>query len=251
MTRVTAVLADDEPLVRRGLRRSLAAAGIDVVGEARNGRETVEMVLTRKPDLLFLDVQMPEMDGVTALRTIPAAERPITIFVTAYDQYAFQAFELHAADYLLKPFDEARLREALDRACARRRRGREEIEAMLDALKPRPRYLERFVVRTGGRIVLVNVDEVEWVEAADNYVRLHTAQHRHVIRETLKRLEALLDPQRFIRIHRSALVQIGSIVELRPLPSGDCEVWLRTGAKLCLSRGYRETFDLRIGHWSG
>lgn len=251
MTSVTAVVADDEPLVRRGLRRSLALADVDVVGEARNGREAVEKVLILKPDLLFLDVQMPEMDGVTALRTIPATERPVTIFVTAYDQYAVQAFELHAADYLLKPFDEARLREALDRARGRRRRGRDEIEAMLDALKPPPRYLERFVVRTGGKIVLVSVADVEWVEAADNYVRLHAGRHRHVFRETLKRLEALLDPALFIRIHRSALVRIGAIAELKPLPSGDCEVLLRSGAKLSLSRGYRETFDRRIGHWSG
>lgn len=249
MARLTAVVADDEPLVRRGLRRSLTAADVEVVGEARNGREAVELVLARRPDLLFLDVQMPEMDGIDALRAIPRAERPATVFVTAYDQYALQAFELHAADYLLKPFDEARFLAALGRARERRGRSRAEIEALLDALRPAPRYLERFVVRGGGRIVLVNADEVDWLEAADNYVRLHVAGHRHTIRETLRHLEGRLDPARFVRIHRSAIARIAAIEELRPLPSGDYTVRLRNGTRLTLSRGYREAFEARVGPW--
>jgi two-component system LytT family response regulator len=246
MSRVTAVVADDEPLVRRGLKRSLAAEGVEVVGEARNGKETVELVLNRRPDLLFLDVQMPEMDGVTALGSIPEAERPATVFVTAYDQFALKAFELHAADYLLKPFDEERFKSALDHARARRNDRRLDLRAVLDAIRPPGPYLQRFAVTTGRRTVLVNVESVDWIEAADNYARIHAGPARHLIRETLSHLEVRLDPTRFVRIHRSAIVRLAAIAAIHRLPSGDEQLLLTSGARLPVSRGYRSRLSDRL-----
>jgi two-component system LytT family response regulator len=246
MSRVTAVIADDEPLVRRGLKRNLSAEGVEVVGEARNGRETVELVLNRRPDLLFLDVQMPEMDGVTALRMIPEKDRPSTVFVTAYDQYALKAFELHAVDYLLKPFDDDRFRAALAHARERRRSTGADITSLLDTLSPKPRYVTRLVAPAHGKLVVVSLDQVDWIEAADNYVRLHTPAGTHLIRETMRSLSARLDPALFARVHRSYTVRIAMIEELRVLPSGDYEVKLKGGRRVPMSRAYRDRFREQI-----
>ena len=246
MSRVTAVIADDEPLVRRGLKRNLTAEGVEVVGEARNGRETVELVLNRRPDLLFLDVQMPEMDGVTALRLIPEKDRPSTVFVTAYDQYALKAFELHAVDYLLKPFDDDRFRAALAHARARRRTGGRDVADLLEALSPQPRYATRLVAPAHGKLVVVSLDQVDWIEAADNYVRLHTAAGAHLMRETMRSLAVRLDPAVFARVHRSYMIRIALIEELRVLPSGDYELRLKGGKRVPMSRAYRDRFREQI-----
>lgn len=249
-----AVIADDEPLVRTGLRRALAAVApdIEVVGEARHGQEALELVARLTPHLLFLDVQMPEMDGLEAARILAAEGRPGIVFVTAYDHYALQAFEVHAIDYLLKPFDDERLATALARA--RQRLSDEGSEAatarllrLLATLQPDAAELTHFLAKIGSRTVLVPVDRVDWIEAADNYVRLHTPDGLHVVREALKSLEERLMHRGFIRIHRSVLVNVERVRELRTLPSGDSTVLLMSGEELPLSRRYREGFEARVG----
>lgn len=249
-----AVIADDEPLVRTGLRRAIAAVApdIEVVGEARHGREALELVARTAPDLLFLDVQMPEMDGLAAARVLAPEGRPGIIFVTAYDQYALQAFDVHAIDYLLKPFDDERLATALVRA--RKRLSEEGDQAaahrllsLLASLQPSAPELSHFLAKVGTRTVLVPVERVDWIEAADNYVRLHTADGVHVVREALKSLEERLAARGFVRIHRSVLVNLSRVGELRTLPSGDCTVRLTGGGELTLSRRYREAFEARVG----
>ncbi len=248
-----AVIADDEPLVRTGLRRALNAVApdVEVVGEARHGREALELVATFSPDLLFLDVQMPEMDGLAAARVLAADGRPGIVFVTAYDQYALQAFEVHAIDYLLKPFDDERLATALVRA--RRRLAEEGDQAaaqrllgLLASLQPATPELSHFLAKLGNRTVLVPLERVDWIEAADNYVRLHTSDGMHVVRESLKSLEERLTSRGFVRIHRSVLVNLGRVAELRTQPSGDCTVRLSSGGELTLSRRYREAFEARV-----
>lgn len=249
---LTVLIADDEPLVRRGLRRLLEAEpGVRVVGEARHGKEALALVKAHDPDLLFLDVQMPELDGLGVAAAL-RGRRPGIVFVTAFDRYAVEAFDHHAIDYLLKPFDEERFHRALARARARigaagpvALAGR--LAGLLARLGPPGGHRTRFVVRTGDRLTLVPAADVEWIEAADNYARLHVPGGRHVIRESLKQLEADLDPGMFIRIHRSAIVNLGCVVELRALASGDCTVRLRSGASLAMSRRYREAFDARVG----
>lgn len=253
MSGLRAVLADDEPLVRSGLRRALAevAPDVEVVGEARHGGEAIELVRALAPDLLFLDVQMPEVDGLAAARALAGRARPGIVFVTAYDQYAVAAFELHAIDYLLKPFDDDRLRTALARA---RQRLREEpagaaagrLEALLARLEAGPASPEHFLARVGSRMVLVPAARVRWFEAADNYVRLHTAEGVHVVRETLTRLEQRLDPRRFVRTHRSAIVQLAHVAEIQVQPSGDAVVRFTGGGEAPLGRRWREAFERRV-----
>lgn len=253
MTDLRVVVADDEPLVRRGLRRMLGAEpGIAVVGEARHGAEALILVERESPDLLFLDVQMPEMSGLDVAAALSGRPRPGIVFVTAYDRYAVKAFDHHAIDYLLKPFDEDRLRTALDRARERLAERDQSglarrMAELLTRFRPPGSYRERFIVQTGNRVVLVHTGEVQWIEAADNYVRLHLGGSRHLLRESLKQLETELDPARFVRIHRSAMVNLGFIKELRSFPSGDCSVELRSGETITLSRRYRAEFDRRAG----
>ncbi|HEX6909939.1 MAG TPA: LytTR family DNA-binding domain-containing protein [Longimicrobium sp.] len=233
---------------------------MEVVGEARNGRETVELVLNRRPDLLFLDVQMPEMDGVTALGMIPERDRPSTVFVTAYDQYALKAFELHAVDYLLKPVAEERLRSALARARLRLAgRGEQALAARLEALLEDFRSLRARVeggdggeagparkfaawISVTGRTStqLVRVEDVDWFEAEGNYVRLHVGTANHLIRSTLRGMADQLDPATFIRIHRSTIVNVNRIREIQPWFGGDYIALLHDGRQLRVSRSYRD-----------
>ena len=247
MNDLRVLVVDDEPLVRRGIRRFLASQpDIQLVGEAGDGVSAIDAIAEHRPDLVFLDVQMPEVDGFTVLDSLTAHARPAVIFITAYDEYAVRAFEVHAVDYLLKPFDEERLATALSRARARLSAGErrdDRVDALLDAMQRNPSAPMRFMVRTGGRIFFVDADQVDWIEAADNYVRLHVGGARHLVRDTLKHLEERLGSRGFARIHRSAMVNVARIKELVPQPSGDGTVVLATGARLRLSRSYRSGLE--------
>jgi two-component system, LytTR family, response regulator len=242
------LIVDDEPMARRRLRRLLSSeSDVRVVGEAADGATALAAIARAKPDITFLDVQMPELDGFEVLQSIDARELPAIIFVTAYDRYALRAFEVHAIDYLLKPFTRDRFRLALTRARERltRRRG-ERVAALLEHLTASRHYPTRVAVRTGNRFVVVEFANVDWVEAADNYVSLHVADREYLLRETLASLERQLDPDRFARVHRSALVQIDRIVELHPATHGDVDLVLRGGVRLTLTRTFRERVERLI-----
>jgi two-component system LytT family response regulator len=249
---IRTLIVDDEPLARERMRSLLAGeADIAVVGECRDGREAVEAIKGESPDLVFLDVQIPELDGFQVLEAIGAEKAPAIVFVTAYDQYALQAFEVHAVDYLLKPFDEERFRRALERArqALTREKGdlSEKLLHLLQELKAPQGYMERLVVKSAGRLFFLRTDEIEWVESAGNYVCLHVRGESHLLRETMTGLETRLDPGRFVRIHRTAIVNIDQIKELQPLFHGEYQVVLRDGTELTLSRGYRDRLQEVIG----
>lgn len=252
MTTIRVLVVDDEPLVRRGIVALLAEEpGIVVVGEARNGTEALSLIRGTAPDLVFLDVQMPGLDGLGVLAALEPDERPAVVFVTAFDQYAVRAFDLHAVDYLLKPFDDERFRTALARVRGRLQRGeaateRAAVAALLAELRGTTAGPDRLAVREHGQIVLVPVDEIDWIEAADNYVRLHRGGHYHLLRESLGRLEETLDRRRFARIHRSAMVNLTRVRALEPVPGGEYDVILTDGRRLTLSRGYRDRFQERF-----
>ena len=247
------LVVDDEALARARLRRLLAGEeGVEVVGEAASADEARRLIAEERPDLVFLDVQMPGEDGFELLESLPAGAAPEVVFVTAYDQHALRAFEVNALDYLLKPFDRERLRLALERAreaLARRSPAAldEQLRLMLQELRGEQPHLSRFVIRSVGRIVFVNAADVDWIEASGNYVRLHIGKESHLLRETMSSLETRLDPRVFARIHRSAIVNIERIRELHHIFHGDYSVLLRDGTRLTLSRGYREQFERLVG----
>ncbi len=248
--KVTAFVADDEPVARAGLRGMLRAfEWVEVVGEAGDGESAAQGIRALKPELVFLDVQMPECDGFEVVSRLPAAALPSVIFVTAFDRYAMRAFDVHAIDFLLKPFSGARFRLALSRARERIRIRKADtgLASLVASLRQRPRYLSRLSVRTGDKIVLVDVRTVDWIEAADNYVRVHAGPREFVLRETLTALEKLLDPETFARIHRSVIVRIDRILELHPASHGDMDVVLRDGKHLTLSRTWRERVTSLFG----
>lgn len=247
---IRTLLADDEPLVRRGLHTLLAEEpDFVVVGEARDGGEALQQIQALAPDLVFLDVRMPELDGFEVLDALEVDPLPAVVFVTAHDEYAVRAFEVHAVDYVLKPFDAERFGETLRRIRQRlaTSRGSEATTGLLAALRAEREYLQRVLVRRGQRILFVAVEEVHWFEAANNYVRLHVGAHTHLIRHTIKGLERRLDPRRFARIHRSAIVNLEHVASLEPTPGGDYSIRLATGVSLTLSRGYRERFQDLVG----
>lgn len=240
---IRACIVDDEPLARERIRLMVAQEpDVEVVGEAGDGTEAVELVRRAKPDLLFLDVQMPGLDGFGVLQALEADIPPAVIFVTAYDQYALQAFEVHALDYLLKPFNSRRFKKAMQRARGELTREaapemNERLLSLLEGLRSDRRTPERIVLKSAGRVSFLKVDEVDWIEAEGNYVRLHVGAHSHLLRETMKNIEARLDPERFIRIHRSTIVNTDRIKELHPLFHGEYAVILRDGTRLTASRG--------------
>ena len=238
------LIVDDEPLAREGVRMLLANdPEITSVHECADGQAAVNAILEMKPDLVFLDVQMPEMDGFAVLETVGIDRMPNIIFVTAYDKYALQAFEVHALDYLLKPYTNERFFSALKRAKAQIQlsghdnlNGR--LSALLDHLKRGGDPLERLVVKTAGRISFVKVEEIDWIEAADTYVRLHVRRESYLVRGTMSGLEAKLDPDKFLRIHRSIIVNLSRVKELQPLFHGEYVVRLRDGTELSSGRSY-------------
>ncbi len=244
--KVRTLIVDDEPLARERLFELLREEpGIEVVGQCADGAQAVEAIQTLAPHLVFLDVQMPELDGFGVLAALGDKPRPAIVFVTAYDKYALQAFEVHAVDYLLKPFDRERFQTALQRALRHCRQHRTEelnqrLTALLADLRPEPQAPGRLAVKAGGRVVFLKFEDIDWVEAADNYVTLHVGTETHMLRETMNRLEARLPAAKFIRISRSTIVNLERIKELQPLFHGDYVVILRNGTKLTLSRGYRD-----------
>jgi len=245
-----AIVVDDEPLAREGIRLLLQAdTDVEVVRECANGREAVAAITAEKPDLVFLDVQMPEMDGFEVLRALKEP-LPAVVFVTAWDRYALKAFEVHALDYLLKPFDDERFRDALVRAKSHLKLARvselsRKLITLLEAQPaPPPRdYLSRLAIKDVGRVVFLNVDEIDWIEAADYYVQLHAGAKVYLHRETMQSLEEKLDPRRFLRIHRSAIVNCSRVKELRSQGRRDVSVVLLGGEELRVARSCRDKLE--------
>jgi len=252
-TDLRVLIVDDEALARKRVRRLLQGeARVDVVGECANGPDAVAAIREQAPDLVLLDVQMPGMDGLAVIDAVGADRMPPVVFVTAHEAYALQAFDVHAVDYLLKPFDQDRLHEALNRA--RRRCGSradnglpEQLAELVQNMQRRRSYLQRVAVRTDGRVLLVPVAEVDWLEPAGNYTCMHAGSKTHIIRETMARLEEQLDPVRFARIHRSTMINLNRIRELQPYFHGDYKVLLEDGTELTLSRNFRENLMSRLG----
>ncbi len=253
MEKTRILIADDEPLARERLRSLLEQQpDIEVVGECGDGREAVAKVLELSPDLLFLDVQMPELDGFGVLQELGPDTVPAIIFVTAHDKFALRAFDVHAIDYLLKPFDQERFEVALRRGLeSLKKRDDNDLSTRLKALladAPQPaKAPERLVVKVDGRVLLVKLDDIDWIEAADNYVSVRAGHENYLLRETMSALESRLPAGKFQRISRSTIVNLDRIKELQPMFHGEYVVILRTGAKLTLSRTYREKLDLILG----
>jgi two-component system, LytTR family, response regulator len=265
MKTIRAMIVDDEPLARRGIKQLLSPhKDVEVAAEARNGKEALRLLRSGPPvDLLFLDVQMPELDGFAVLRQLDAERLPALIFVTAYDTFAVRAFEAHALDYLVKPVHEARFDNALQRA----RDGLVSKEALetsgrlshflktntLNALEPvpQPDLAQRLVVVANGGHLIIDVGEVEWIEAEDYYAAIHTGRRRYLIRESLTSLEARLDPKQFVRIHRSALVNLAHVREIKSPMLGMTSLVLRDGTQLSLSRRRRAQVAAAIRGFAG
>jgi two-component system LytT family response regulator len=251
---IRVLVVDDEAAARRGLRRRLSALpDLAVVGECEDGEAAVAAISALRPDLVFLDIQMPGLDGFGVIGAVGVAQMPAVVFVTAYDEFALRAFEVNAVDYLLKPVDEPRLHAAVERARAR-------VSDRDDGWRPRlatalgelglpaaPRWCRRLAIRGNGRVLLVEVAEVDRIESAGNYVQIHQGRKAHLLRETMSRLEARLDPERFARVSRAAIVNIDRVRELQPMFNGDFVVVLKDGAEVTGSRRYRDALLSLLG----
>jgi two-component system LytT family response regulator len=235
---IRTVVIDDEPLARERVRQLLAKhEDIQVIGEAGDGASARTLIADAGPDLALLDIQMPAMSGMEVLQSLPEQGRPIVVFLTAYDEYAIDAFEAAALDYVLKPVDPKRLARALDR-----------VRKQLDRTEPASASPDRFLVRKSrGRRVIVKAEEIEWIGAERNYVSLHTAGAAHLMREAIGRLEEQLDPRRFARIHRSSIVNVEMVRELATDADGSLFVTMRSGVKLPVGESYRDAFEARLG----
>jgi two-component system LytT family response regulator len=261
--KIRTMIVDDEPLALRGLKLRLAEfPEIEIVGEAANGREAVKQIRALSPDLVFLDIQMPGLDGFGVVRALIGAPAPLFVFVTAYDKYAIEAFEANALDYLVKPVEEERLKDALHRAreaikqrtAATRESRLVELLASLsdderDRIKEliaepawagKDRYAERLSFKDGSKVVVLNADEIDWIDAAGDYMCIHAGGKTHIIRETMKTLQNRLDPSRFQRVHRSAIVNVKKVRELHPHSNGEYFLILEGGQELKLSRSYKD-----------
>jgi two-component system, LytTR family, response regulator len=246
--KLRALIVDDEPLARERISTLLARhPDVEIAGECATGRKAVATIRKERPDLVFIDVQMPEMNGFDVVEAIGPNEIPAEIFVTAYDKYALRAFDVYALDYLLKPFDRERFDKALDRAREHLdlRRGDDFAERLVRMLAARES--NRIVIRSGGRVMFLRTTEIDWIEAAGNYLRVHAGRDEHLLRETLNDLLSRLDAGRFVRIHRSTIVNIDKIKKLEPLFHGDLQVILQNGVKLTLSRTYRAELEKILG----
>ena len=246
---VRVMLVDDEPLGRERLRSLLSReTGVSLVGEASDGESAVGAIRNHRPDLVFLDVQMPGLTGFGVLERLGADVPPAVVFVTAHDRFALEAFEVHAVDYLLKPFDRERFQKALQRAVDRLRSARPDelsarLTAMIAQLQPPPappRTPERIPVKTGNKVSFVALTDIDWVGSADNYVELHVGGHSHLLRETMGSMETRLPADKFVRLSRTSIVNTDRVKELQPLFHGEYSVTLKNGTKLTLSRSHRD-----------
>ena len=242
-TGIRALIVDDEPLARQGIRMMLDNdPDIAEVEEARNGTQALQAILDRKPDLIFLDVQMPQMDGFEVLRKAGAASVPAVVFVTAYDKYAIEAFEVQAVDYLLKPFTAQRMRQALERSKSRLRGGGllldSKVLTVLEQIAHGPDYLTRLAVKSGDATIFLEMDSVDWIAAAENYVELHAGKMSHLVQVTMNRLLRRLDPAVFLRIHRSYIVNLKRIRTVQPAFHGEYVLTLHNGVQLRSGRTY-------------
>lgn len=276
MNEIRAIIVDDEPLAREGLRTLLEPDDeIEIVGECSDGRQAAQSIAGLEPDLVFLDIQMPEMNGFETLEALDEGSLPVVIFVTAYDEFALRAFEVHALDYVLKPFDDERVESAVVRAKERLRERRDsafadrlarmleerragdastaadggegrpgEAEVRMEAFDD---HLRRLVIKKAGRVFFLETRRIDWIEAADYYVRLHVGDDSHLLRATMKHMESSLDPRLFFRIHRSSIVNLKRIRELQPYFNGEYVVILQDGTKLKLSRSRRKKLEDRLG----
>ena len=251
---VRAMIVDDEELARNRIKVLLREEPeIEVVAECADGRQAVAVARSLKPDLMFLDIQMPEVDGFGVLTALGEEERPAVIFITAHDRYALDAFEAHAVDYLLKPFSRIRFEKALRRARLHiGREKRDQVDQRLASLlmrgdRPSSLYLDRLVIKSPGRVTFLRTQDVQWIEACANYVHLHVGKESHLMREKINVLEARLDPAKFVRIHRSSIVRIDQVKELRVSGDGEHLVVLQDGSRLSLSRGYHQRFRQSVG----
>jgi two-component system, LytTR family, response regulator len=265
MSLIRTLVVDDEPLARAGVRALLGEdPEVEVVAECANGRQAVDAIHAHAPDLVLLDVQMPQVDGFAVVRQIGAARMPVVVFVTAFDQYALKAFEARALDYLLKPFTDERFRDVVARAKEHVRQRRvgalgAQLAALLAGHAPPPASSAarptaapaepppRFLVRLGSRTTFVRVEDVDWVEASDYYAQLHVGGATHLVRETMQEIERRLDPRRFVRVHRSAIVNVERVREIRSGAGGRQEVVLRDGTRIPVSRGRREHVERACG----
>jgi two-component system LytT family response regulator len=250
--KIRTLVVDDEELARDRIQALLAEQpDVEIVGVCTDGPSAVEAIDKAQPDLVFLDVQMPGMDGFEVIDNIDKGHAPAVVFVTAHDAHALRAFEIHALDFLLKPFDQTRFEKALDRA-----RGHLNLDktngldprlvSLLEELHEERKYSERLIVKSGGRVFFVRTEEIDWVEASGNYVKIHTKNDAHLLRESMKNMEARLDPKIFVRIHRSAIVNIDRIKELEPWFHGEYIVIMRDGTRLTASRVFSDRLSAAI-----
>lgn len=251
--KIRTLVVDDEPLARERLRKLLAAEpDIEILAECGDGAAAVSAIEEHRPDVVFLDIQMPELDGFGVLDAVAVAELPVVVFVTAYSQHAIRAFDIHALDYLLKPFTRDRFRQTLDRVrqqLERRQTGAlsEKLSALLAEMRPETKTADRLAVKSAGKVVLIRPRDIDWIEAADNYVNLHVGKESHLLRETMNAIEGRLDPGQFMRISRSAIVNLERVKELQPMFHGDYAVILRDGTRLSLSRNHRDKLQKLLG----
>jgi two-component system, LytTR family, response regulator len=254
--KIRTLIVDDEPLARRRIQRMLMRyPEVEVIGECANGREAIAAIREQQPALVFLDIQMPEVDGFAVLEAISADELPLIIFVTAYDQYAIRAFDVYALDYLLKPFDRRRFDKTMQRVKSRlpdERQERSDLSertlALLEEMRAQQSHLERMVIKSNGRAFFLKTEEIDWIEAEGKYVRLHVGKDSYLVREAISQIEAQLDAKRFLRIHRSTIVNLDRVRELQPWFHNDYRVILRDGTELMLSRSCRKRLGELLGH---
>jgi two-component system LytT family response regulator len=251
MEKIRTLIVDDEPIARRGIRQQLRTeADVEIIGECANGREAVAAIRKESPDLIFLDVQMPLLDGFEVVNAIGIEDLPAVVFVTAYDEHAIRAFEVNALDYLLKPIDQDRFQKTLTRARRQLNGSKpEQLQRKLASLlhhleeskaeSKQTKHLERVVIKESGRVFFLNVNEIDWIKAQGNYVQIHTKDTAHLSRDTMNSMQSKLDPHKFLRLRRSTIVRIDQIREMHPLFNGEYAVILRDKTQFISSRRYR------------